>query len=59
MTFIHIVMLYFCTVICVLYLITGGYKFVRNYVRNKIDAAAAEKLRSGAVASQGNDVTLP
>ncbi|EGO5722228.1 DUF1378 family protein, partial [Escherichia coli] len=26
MTFIHQVMLYFCTVVCVLYLLSGGYR---------------------------------
>ncbi|EES6299001.1 DUF1378 family protein, partial [Escherichia coli] len=25
MTFIHQLMLYFCTVVCVLYLLSGGY----------------------------------
>ncbi|KQI93007.1 DUF1378 family protein, partial [Escherichia coli] len=29
MTFIHQVMLYFCTVVCVLYLLSGGYRAVR------------------------------
>ncbi|HBG9518826.1 TPA: DUF1378 family protein, partial [Escherichia coli] len=28
MTFIHQVMLYFCTVVCVLYLLSGGYRVV-------------------------------
>ncbi|WP_032297988.1 DUF1378 family protein, partial [Escherichia coli] len=26
MTFVHQVMLYFCTVVCVLYLLSGGYR---------------------------------
>ncbi|EJZ2746839.1 DUF1378 family protein, partial [Escherichia coli] len=26
MTFIHQLMLYFCTVVCVLYLLSGGYR---------------------------------
>ncbi|EFI8212397.1 MULTISPECIES: DUF1378 family protein, partial [Enterobacteriaceae] len=26
MTFIHQVMLYFCTAVCVLYLLSGGYR---------------------------------
>ncbi|ELR1827569.1 DUF1378 family protein, partial [Escherichia coli] len=26
MTFIQLVLLYFCTVVCVLYLVSGGYK---------------------------------
>ncbi|EJC9627732.1 DUF1378 family protein, partial [Escherichia coli] len=30
MTFIHQVMLYFCTVVCVLYLLSGGYRAMRD-----------------------------
>ncbi|EIK8284698.1 DUF1378 family protein, partial [Escherichia coli] len=26
MTFVHQVMLYFCTAVCVLYLLSGGYR---------------------------------
>ncbi|EEZ2046387.1 DUF1378 family protein, partial [Escherichia coli] len=26
MTFVHQLMLYFCTVVCVLYLLSGGYR---------------------------------
>ncbi|EER7634320.1 DUF1378 family protein, partial [Escherichia coli] len=26
MTFIQLILLYFCTVVCVLYLVSGGYK---------------------------------
>ncbi|EMW3203714.1 DUF1378 family protein [Escherichia coli] len=29
---------------CVLYLVSGGYKVIRNYIRKKIDDAAVEKL---------------
>ncbi|EMK7600979.1 DUF1378 family protein, partial [Escherichia coli] len=29
MTFINQLMLYFCTVVCVLYLLSGGYRAVR------------------------------
>ncbi|MDD8387081.1 DUF1378 family protein, partial [Escherichia coli] len=28
MTFVHQVMLYFCTAVCVLYLLSGGYRAV-------------------------------
>ncbi|HBA8710468.1 TPA: DUF1378 family protein, partial [Escherichia coli] len=44
MTFIQLILLYFCTVVCALYLVSGGYKIIRNYIRKKIDAAAAEKI---------------
>ena len=44
MTFLQLIMLYFCTVVCTLYLVSGGYKVIRNYIRKKTDAAAAEKI---------------
>ncbi|EKY6712202.1 DUF1378 family protein [Escherichia coli] len=44
MTFIQLILLYFCTAVCVLYLVSGGYKIIRNYIRKKIDAMAAEKI---------------
>ncbi|EQA7589447.1 DUF1378 family protein [Escherichia coli] len=47
MTFVHTMLLYFCTVVCALYLVSGGYKIIRNYIRKKIDAAAAEKISTG------------
>ncbi|EHH7396928.1 DUF1378 family protein [Escherichia coli] len=40
---------------CLLYLLSGGYKIIRNYFRNKIDAAAEEKIKSGAVMPQPKD----
>ncbi|EPD8614846.1 DUF1378 family protein, partial [Escherichia coli] len=43
MRFVQLILLYFCTVVCTLYLVSGGYKVIRNYIRKKIDAAAAEK----------------
>ncbi|AUL87008.1 DUF1378 family protein [Escherichia coli] len=43
MTYINVCLLYFCTVVCCLLLVSGGYKIIRNYFRNKIDAAAEEK----------------
>ncbi|ELO5963131.1 DUF1378 family protein [Escherichia coli] len=60
MTFVHTMLLYFCTVVCALYLVSGGYKVIRNYVRRKIDDAAAEKLsRTTQAASSPNEPTLP
>ena len=41
MRFVQLILLYFCTVVCTLYLVSGGYKVIRNYIRKKIDAAAA------------------
>ncbi len=51
MTFIQQLQLYFCTVVCALYLVSGGYKAIRNYVRRKIDDAATEKLSKTAQAA--------
>lgn len=42
MTFVHTMLLYFCAVVSALYLVSGGYKVIRNYIRRKIDDAAAE-----------------
>ncbi len=47
MTFLQLILLYFCTAVCVLYLVSGGYKIIRNYIRKKIDAMAAEKISAG------------
>ncbi|EEQ4721336.1 DUF1378 family protein [Escherichia coli] len=47
MTFLQLILLYFCTTVCVLYLVSGGYKIIRNYIRKKIDAMAAEKISTG------------
>ncbi|MFK3910884.1 DUF1378 family protein [Enterobacter cancerogenus] len=43
MTFIQTVLLYGCTAVCALYLIAGGYKTIRTYIRKKIDQAAEAK----------------
>ena len=51
MTFVHTMLLYFCTVVSALYLVSGGYKAIRNYVRRKINDAAAEKLSKTAQAT--------
>ncbi|EOM6056916.1 DUF1378 family protein, partial [Escherichia coli] len=50
MTFVHTMLLYFCAVVSALYLVSGGYKVIRNYIRRKIDDAAAEKLSKTAQA---------
>lgn len=44
MIFLQLILLYFCAVVCVLYLVSGGYKIIHNYIRKKIDAMAAEKI---------------
>ncbi|EEC7392910.1 DUF1378 family protein, partial [Escherichia coli] len=44
MTFLNQLMLYFCTVVCVLYLLSGGYRAVRDFWRRQIDKRAAEKI---------------
>ncbi|CAM2937584.1 TPA: DUF1378 family protein [Escherichia coli] len=49
MGFIHQIMLYFSTAVSLLYLISGGYKAVRNFWNKKIDEAAARKSAGGAV----------
>ncbi|EFA5985781.1 DUF1378 family protein [Escherichia coli] len=47
MTFIQQFLLYFCTVLCVLVLLSGGFKAVRNFWRSQIDKRAAEKISAG------------
>ncbi|WP_044711850.1 DUF1378 family protein [Escherichia coli] len=44
MTFLNQLMLYFCTVVCVLYLLSGGYWALRDFWRSQIDKRAAEKI---------------
>ncbi|KLH84905.1 DUF1378 family protein [Escherichia coli] len=46
MTFIHQVMLYFCTAVCVLYLLSGGYRAMRDFWRRLFDKSAAVKIRA-------------
>ncbi|HFP0290439.1 TPA: DUF1378 family protein [Escherichia coli] len=46
MSFVHQIMLYFCTAVCALYLISGGYSVIKNYFQRKIDERAAEKNQS-------------
>ncbi|WP_032300178.1 DUF1378 family protein, partial [Escherichia coli] len=43
-----------------LYLVSGGYKAIRNYVRRKIEDAAAEKLsKTAQVTPLPKDPTQP
>ncbi|EER5847444.1 DUF1378 family protein [Escherichia coli] len=44
MTFLQLILLYFCTAVCVLYLLSGGYRVVRDFWRRQIDKRAAEKI---------------
>ncbi|HHU8071447.1 TPA: DUF1378 family protein [Escherichia coli] len=57
MTFINQLMLYFCTVVCVLYLLSGGYRAVRDFWRRQIDKRAAEKI--SATQSAGAKTETP
>ncbi|MCP1694709.1 hypothetical protein J2T26_004610 [Citrobacter farmeri] len=59
MTFIQLMLLYFSTAVCALYLVSGGYKAIRSYVRKKIDDAAAEKLSSSQPGSAQKDPSVP
>ncbi|MGT7856872.1 DUF1378 family protein [Escherichia coli] len=44
MTFLQLILLYFSTAVCVLYLLSGGYRVVRDFWRRQIDKRAAEKI---------------
>jgi len=46
MTLVQTVLLYGCTAVCALYLVAGGYKTIRAYIRKKIDQAAEAKAVS-------------
>ncbi|HFG2842438.1 TPA: DUF1378 family protein [Escherichia coli] len=59
MTFIQQLQLYFCMVVCALYLVSGGYKIIRNYIRKKIDAMAAEKISAGQSGAPKDPSLLP
>ncbi|EEC7218426.1 DUF1378 family protein [Escherichia coli] len=60
MTFVHQLMLYFCTVVCVLYLLSGGYRVVRDFWRRQIDKRAAEKISaSQSAGSKPEDPLIP
>ncbi|HCN2466105.1 TPA: DUF1378 family protein [Escherichia coli] len=51
MTFLQLILLYFCTVVCALYLVSGAIRLSVITCRVKIDAAAAEKVKASAAAS--------
>ncbi|EER9149275.1 DUF1378 family protein [Escherichia coli] len=57
MSFVHQIMLYFCTAVCTLYLISGGYSVIRNYFQRKIDERAAEKISQKS--AQQNNQNMP
>ena len=57
MTFLQLIMLYFCTAVCVLYLLSGGYRVVRDFWRRQIDKRAAEKI--SATQSAGAKTEAP
>ncbi|KNF92949.1 hypothetical protein WR14_16770 [Escherichia coli] len=44
MRFVQLILLYFCTVVCTLYLVSGGYRAMRDCLRRQIDKRAAEKI---------------
>ncbi|OWD34934.1 DUF1378 family protein, partial [Escherichia coli] len=53
-------MLYFCTAVCVLYLLSGGYRAVRDFWRRQIDKRAAEKISaSQSAGSKPEDPLIP
>ncbi|WP_053265033.1 DUF1378 family protein [Escherichia coli] len=41
-----------------MYLVSGGYKIIRNYIRKKIDAMATEKISAGQSA-EPKSTSLP
>jgi len=49
MTFLNQLMLYFCTAVCVMYLLSGGYRAVRDFWRRQI---VKGPLRESAPVSQ-------
>lgn len=51
MTFLQLILLYFCTVVCALYLLSGGYKIIRNYIQQKIDDAATAKVKASSLSA--------
>ncbi|EOV12237.1 hypothetical protein WG7_01100, partial [Escherichia coli KTE38] len=45
MTFLNQLMLYFCTAVCVMYLLSGGYRAVRDFWRSNGDSCACREKR--------------
>ncbi|EEZ0271153.1 DUF1378 family protein [Escherichia coli] len=58
MTFIQLILLYFCTAVCVLYLLSGGYRVVRDFWRRQIDKRAAEKISASQSAGTKPEESL-
>ncbi|CAM6751641.1 DUF1378 family protein [Escherichia coli] len=58
MTFIQLIMLYFSTAVCVLYLLSGGYRVVRDFWRRQIDKRAAEKISASQSAGTKPEESL-
>ncbi|MSE71094.1 DUF1378 family protein [Escherichia coli] len=60
MTFLNQLMLYFCTAVCVMYLLSGGYRAVRDFWRRQIDKRAAERISASQSAGEkrGTPFTL-
>ncbi|EOU0846286.1 DUF1378 family protein [Escherichia coli] len=58
MTFLQLIMLYFCTAVCVLYLLSGGYRVVRDFWRRQIDKRAAEKISASQSAGAKTEAPL-
>jgi len=48
MTSIQLLLLYFCTVVSALYLLSGGYKVIRSFIEAKFENAVAEKAAASA-----------
>ncbi|ECZ0087842.1 DUF1378 family protein [Salmonella enterica subsp. enterica] len=45
MTLIQLLLLYGCTAVCVLYLVCGGYKVIRNYIQKKNQSGCRSSKR--------------
>ncbi|ELM5145197.1 DUF1378 family protein [Escherichia coli] len=58
MTFIQLILLYFSTAVCVLYLLSGGYRVVRDFWRRQIDKRAAEKISASQSAGTKPEESL-
>ena len=58
MTLVHQFMLYFCTAVCVLYLLSGGYRAVRDFWRRQIDKRATEKISASQSAGAKTEAPL-
>ncbi|MSM60499.1 DUF1378 family protein [Escherichia coli] len=60
MTFLNQLMLYFCMAVCVMYLLSGGYRAVRDFWRRQIDKRAAERISaSQSAGSKPEDPLIP